>query len=132
MTKLESSLTKIISSLENRSSSFLIIFLVRNQSGTNFNVGGKASTALPHISWVFCLSRQYFWHKRIFEKSFITNFLGFISIENRIKYKCTSINTFNTHFLSLILIRNELYCKKISIGGFIAHFLSLKAIRNNF
>ena len=46
--------------LENNSwSSFLIILLITNQSGKNFDVGRKASTALSYICCVLHLSRQY-------------------------------------------------------------------------
>ena len=53
MVLFEYSLTKIIPSLEKKSSSrFLITLLVPNQSGTNFNVGRKATKDLLQISGV--------------------------------------------------------------------------------
>ena len=39
---------------------FLFVWLVANQSGTNFNAGRKLSMALSHILWILDLSRQYF------------------------------------------------------------------------
>ena len=39
---------------------FFNYFFLTNQSGTNFNVSKKTSTALSHVSWVFYLTRQYF------------------------------------------------------------------------
>ena len=75
-------------------------FFTTNQTGTNFNV-----------SWVLYLSRQYF----------STNFLGFLSIRNRITHKSKSINSFNTHFLSFILIKNKLYCRRRRISMVLLH-----------
>ena len=58
---LESSIKRTISSLENTTSpSFSNILLLKNELGTNFSVGRKASTDLSHISCVLYLSMQFF------------------------------------------------------------------------
>ena len=130
VTLAESPSKKSISWLANKASScVLITILVTNQSGTSFNAGTKSSTVLSHISWIFCLLRQYFSIKGFLETTLLHISWVF---RNRVKNKRTSINSSNTHFLDLILVRNELYCRRIRIDSFIARFLSHIRIENKF
>ena len=110
-------------------SSFSIILLVKNQSGTNFNAGRKASTASSQISWVLYLPRQYFSINFFFWKQLYHAFLSHIFITNRIKYKRTSMNSFMKHFLSLMAFKNQLHCRWIGTNSFITHFLGLISSR---
>ena len=106
-------------------SSFSIILFVKNQTGTNFNAGRKASTASSQISWILYLPRQYFSIKFFFWKQLYHEFLSHIFVTNRIKYKRTSINSFMKHFLSLMAFKNQLHCRWIGTNSFITHFLGL-------
>ena len=106
---------------------FIVIFLVTNQSQTNFNVGRKSSTALSHIYRVLYLSKQ-----RILRNSFITHFLSFLSIRNKIKYQRTSINSFNTYFFGPIVFRNELCWRRRSIDTLLQISRVLQQSGTNF
>ena len=135
----------------------IIIFLsffVKNQSRINFNACRRASTVLLHISQVLYLSSEYF--KLIFGNSFVTHFLYFILIMDKIKYKRTTVRSFNT-FLCILyhsstncssfqkIKYRQLYCPffesysnqgqilmYIIVNGFIAQFLIFIALRNIF
>ena len=54
------------------------------------------------------------------------------SVKNRIKYKRPSTNSFITHFLGLISIRKKLHYRILNINGLITYFSSLQQSSLNF
>ena len=88
---------------------FSSILLVTKQQGVNFNTAKESSTASSQILY-------FIYQDKIFRSKFITHFLSFLSIGNRMKYIKTNINSFVTYFLSLIAFKNKSNFRRISIN----------------
>ena len=110
-------------------SSFLIILLVTNQSGTNFNVARQSSTALSHICWVLywsgtCLVQNRSSQIIMLHISWVSGWLG---LESKRK---TSTDYFITNFFSHEAFRNKFY--KYILRDLSHIFLRLIAFRKKF
>ena len=109
--------------------SFLIILLVTNQSGTNFNVARQSSTALSHICWVLhwsgtCIVQNRSSQIIMLHISWVSGWLG---LESKRK---TSTDYFITNFFSHEAFRNKFY--KYILTDLSHIFLRLIAFRKKF